>query len=62
MVADALGTYVTAIGLIAVATALGAGILALAGARRLCRRSRPVVGLAAASAIAWWAVRLPGHG
>ena len=61
MVADALGTYVTAIGLIAIATALGAGILALAGARRLSPVA-PVVGLAAASAIAWWAVRLPGHG
>ena len=61
MVADALGTYVTAIGLIAVATALGAGIVALAGARRLSPVA-PVVGLAAASAIAWWAVRLPGHG
>jgi len=61
VVADALGTYVTAIGLIAVATALGAGILALAGARRLSPVA-PVVGLAAASAIAWWAVRLPGHG
>jgi hypothetical protein len=61
MVADAFGTYVAAIGLIAIATALGAGILALAGARRLSPVA-PVVGLAAASAIAWWAVRLPGHG
>src|SRR4029079_1249475 len=32
-----------------------------AGARRLSPVA-PVVGLAAASAIAWWAVRLPGHG
>ena len=61
MLADALGTYVTAIGLIAVATALGAGIMALTGARRLTPVA-PVVGLAAASVIAWWAVRLPGHG
>ncbi|MEZ5073877.1 MAG: hypothetical protein R2691_03465 [Solirubrobacterales bacterium] len=61
MLADALVTYVAAIGLIAVATALGAGILAAAGARRLSPVA-PVVGLAAASALAWWAVRLPGHG
>jgi len=61
VLADALGTYVTAIGLIAVATALGAGIMALTGARRLTPVA-PVVGLAAASVIAWWAVRLPGHG
>ena len=61
MLADALGTYATAIGLIAVATALGAGILAAAGARRLSPVA-PVVGLAAAAVIAWWAVRLPGHG
>ncbi|MFN8113660.1 MAG: hypothetical protein U0R51_10745 [Solirubrobacterales bacterium] len=61
MLADALGTYATAIGLIAVATAIGAGILAGAGARRLSPVA-PVVGLAAAAMIAWWAVRLPGHG
>ena len=61
MLADALGTYATAIGLIAVATAIGAGILAAAGARRLSPVA-PVVGLAAAAVIAWWAVRLPGHG
>ena len=61
MIADALGTYATAIGLIAIATALGAGILAAAGARRLSPVA-PVVGLAAAAVIAWWAVRLPGHG
>ena len=61
MLADALGTYATAIGLIAVSTALGAGILAAAGARRLSPVA-PVVGLAAAAVLAWWAVRLPGHG
>ncbi|MCB0875747.1 MAG: hypothetical protein KDB46_06075, partial [Solirubrobacterales bacterium] len=61
MLADALGTYATAIGLIVVATALGAGILAATGARRLSPVA-PVVGLAAAAVIAWWTVRLPGHG
>jgi len=57
----ALGTYAVALGLVAVSTALGAGILAAAGARRLSPAA-PVVGLAAAAAVAWWAVRLPGHG
>jgi len=61
VLADALGTYVAAIGLLVVATALGAGVLAAAGARRLSPVA-PVVGLAAAAALAWWAVRLPGHG
>jgi len=61
VLADTLVTYVASIGLIAVATALGAGILAAAGARRLSPVA-PVVGLAAASVLAWWAVRLPGHG
>ena len=61
MLADALGTYATAIGLIAVSAALGAGILAAGGARRLSPAA-PVVGLAAAAVLAWWAVRLPGHG
>jgi hypothetical protein len=61
VLADALGTYVTAIGLIAVSTALGAGLLATSGARRLSPVA-PVVGLALASVLAWWSVRLPGHG
>jgi hypothetical protein len=61
VLADALGTYAVAIGLVAVSTAIGAGVLAAAGARRLTPVA-PVVGLAAAAAIAWWAVRLPGHG
>jgi hypothetical protein len=58
---DALGTYAVAIGLVAVSTAIGAGALAAAGARRLSPAA-PVVGLAVAAAVAWWAVRLPGHG
>jgi hypothetical protein len=61
VLADALGTYGTAIGLVAVSTAIGAGILAASGARRLSPAA-PVVGLAAAAAVAWWTVRLPGHG
>jgi hypothetical protein len=61
VLADALGTYGTAIGLVAVSTAIGAGILAASGARRFSPVA-PVVGLAAAAAVAWWTVRLPGHG
>ncbi|KAA0273516.1 MAG: hypothetical protein EDQ89_04690 [Acidobacteria bacterium] len=61
MLADALGTYVTAAALVAASSAIGAGILAAAGARRLAPTA-PVVGLAAAAAVAWWTVRLPGHG
>lgn len=61
MLADALGTYGTAVSLVAASTAIGAGVLAAAGARRLSPAA-PVVGLAAAVAIAWWTVRLPGHG
>jgi hypothetical protein len=58
---DALGTYVTALIVIAVSTAIGSGALAAAGARTWSPTSA-VIGLGAASVLAWWAVRLPGHG
>ena len=61
MLADALGTYAAALILIVVSTAIGSGVLAAAGARTWSPTSA-VVGLAAASVIAWWSVRLPGHG
>ena len=61
MLTDALGTYAAALIVIVVSTAIGSGILAAAGARSWSPTSA-VIGLAAASVIAWWAVRLPGHG
>lgn len=61
MLADALGTYAVALFVIVVSTAIGSGVLAAAGARRWSPTSS-VIGLGAASVIAWWAVRLPGHG
>jgi len=61
VLADAVGTYGTALALVAASTAIGAGVLAACGARRLSPAA-PVVGLAAAAALAWWTVRLPGHG
>jgi hypothetical protein len=61
VLADGLGTYAAALIVIAVSTAIGSGILAAAGARRWSPTSA-VIGLGAASVIAWWCVRLPGHG
>jgi hypothetical protein len=61
VLADALGTYAATLIVIVVSTAIGSGVLAAAGARKWSPTSA-VVGLAAASVIAWWAVRLPGHG
>jgi hypothetical protein len=58
---SALGTYVAAIVVIGASTALGAGVLAACG-RRTWSWTAPAVGLAAATVIAWWAIRLPGHG
>ena len=57
----ALGTYAAALIVIAASTAIGAGILAACG-RREWSWTAPAVGLAAATIVAWWAVRLPGHG
>ena len=57
----ALGTYGAALLVIGVSLALGGGVLALAGARRWSWTA-PAIGLAAATMLAWWAVRLPGEG
>ena len=57
----ALGTYGAALLVIGVSVALGGGVLALAGARRWSWTA-PAIGLAAATVLAWWAVRLPGQG
>ena len=57
----ALGTYGAALFLIGASLALGGGVLALTGARRWSWTA-PAIGLAAATILAWWAVRLPGHG
>ena len=61
MLAGALGTYAAALIVIAAATATGAGVLALTGSRSLTWTA-PAVGLAAITVLAWWTVRLPGHG
>ncbi len=57
----ALGTYAAALIVLAASTAAGAGILAISG-RRAWSWTAPAVGLAAITIVAWWAVRLPGHG
>ena len=61
MLTDALGTYAAALLVIVVSTAIGSGVLAAAGARSWSPTSA-VIGHGAASVLAWWAVRLPGHG
>ncbi len=57
----ALGTYAAALIVLAASTAAGAGILAISG-RREWSWTAPAVGLATITIVAWWAVRLPGHG
>ena len=59
--AGALGTYAAALITLGSALAIGAGIHAARGGREWSWTA-PAVGLAAATIIAWWAVRLPGHG
>ena len=61
MLSGALGTLFAAVGLIGASTAVGGGILAACG-RREWSWTAPAVGLGAVTVIAWWAVRLPGHG
>ena len=56
-----LGTYGAFLVCLGAATAMGAAILAACGRRRWSRLS-PAVGLAALCPLAWWTVRLPGHG
>lgn len=59
--AGALGTYVAALITLGAALGIGAGIHAACGGREWSWTA-PAVGLAAATIIGWWAVRLPGHG
>lgn len=47
--------------MVAASIAIGAGVITACGARRWSWTA-PAVGLAAATIVAWWAVRLPGHG
>lgn len=47
--------------MVAASIAIGAGITAACGVRRWSWTA-PAVGLAAATIVAWWTVRLPGHG
>jgi len=58
---DALGTIAAALIVVGASTAIGAGILAASG-RREWSWTAPAIGLAAATVLGWWAVRLPGHG
>ncbi len=59
--AGALGTYAAALITLGSALAIGAGIHAACGGREWSWTA-PAVGLAAATILAWWTVRLPGHG
>ncbi len=61
MLSGALETYAAALIVIGASTTIGGGILAACGWRRWSWTA-PAVGLAAATLLAWWAVRLPGHG
>jgi len=56
-----LGTFASALFLIAVSLLLGGAIVRFSGRRDWSWVAAPV-GLAAATALAWWAVRLPGEG
>ena len=60
MTGGALGTYAAALIVIGASLALGGGIVAACGGRRWSW-SAPAIGLATATVLAWWSVRLPGH-
>lgn len=61
MLTGALGTLAAALTVLAISAALGAGTLAACGWRRWSWTA-PAIGLALATVLTWWAVRLPGHG
>jgi hypothetical protein len=61
MLAPMLGTYASLLLCLGASTAIGAAILVACGRRRWSRLA-PAVGLAALCPLAWWTVRLPGHG
>ncbi len=56
-----LGTYASALLVLAAAAAVGQALFALCGRRRWSWLA-PAAGLALLMPIAWWAVRLPGEG
>jgi hypothetical protein len=56
-----LGTYAVALVLLGATVPVGAAVLAAAGRERWSWLA-PALGLALLSAVAWWAVRLPGEG
>ena len=61
MLTGAVATYAAALLVIAAATAVGHGILAVSG-RPAPSWAAPAIGLAAITVLAWWTVRLPGEG
>ncbi|MBA2523054.1 MAG: hypothetical protein H0V25_06935, partial [Solirubrobacterales bacterium] len=61
MLTGALATFAAALIVIVASAAIGAGVLAACGGRRWSWTA-PAIGLAGATVVAWWAVRLPGHG
>lgn len=60
MTGGALGTYAATLIVLSASLALGGGIVAACGGRRWSWTA-PAIGLAAATVLAWWSVRLPGH-
>lgn len=61
MLTGALGTLAAALSVLVASAALGAGTLAACGWRQWSWTA-PAIGLALATVLTWWAVRLPGHG
>ena len=61
MLAGAFGTLVAALLVVVASCAVGGGILRVSGGRQWSWGA-PAVGLAAIVVLAWWTVRLPGHG
>ena len=61
MLSGALETYAAALVVIGASISIGAGVLAACGWRHWSWTAPPI-GLAAATVLAWWAIRLPGHG
>ena len=60
MTGGALGTYAATLIVLGASLALGGGFIAACGAR-CWSWTAPAIGLAAATVLAWWSVRLPGH-
>ncbi len=61
MLGDALATLFAAVLVLAASSAAGGGVVAACGRRRWSWAA-PAIGLGAITVVAWWAVRLPGHG